>query len=418
MVNLKSFIKILEAHNELKVVERSVSPNLEISKISRDALLDDNRAILFTQVAGSSSMLITNIFGNHKRIELALGNQPINILSNKIDQVNRHDNISNSLYPPNLYSYQKIDLQKLPAIKSYPDEGGRYFTLACVITKDPVTGIQNMGIYRMQVYDNKTAGMHWHTFSRSRSNFDKAQKLGQSSIEVAVILGCDPSIIMAAGLPFKNGVNEICLFEAVHGSKVAYTKCKTVDLVVPTNCEVVLEGIVPIGAFREEGPFGMFTGKYDTVTKQPVFHVTAMAYNDDGSIVAATVPGIPPAENAIMVSYGMKLFLQEVKADIKGVIDFHLPIEGVFNQILYVKILQGTSGESIFDDLWSHRLFNKFKTIILFDETVDLITVAGSFFHRENRLDILWRLGNISDKEVKSVKRDGKIGIDTRSEYC
>lgn len=360
---MKLFIEILNQHHELSIIGDPVSTNLKISQISRDEIIGRNKALLFEAVKESPYRVATNLFGRESRIELALNGSCIKSLGQKL--YSRNYTISDKTIMPNNLQYtDQMDITSIPAVKSHSGEGGHYFTFPVVITKDPETGVQNMGIYRMQQFDGQTTGMHWHTFCSAKNNFEKAKRMGLNSLEVAVVLGCNPSIMLAAALPFKPDVDEMCLVEGIYGKPIEMMPCQSVDLQIPRSTQMVMEGIVPVDEYRDEGPFAMFTGELDKVTPQPVFHVDVVGTTEN-PIIPATIPGISPAENAVLFSNGMKLFLPEAKADIDGLIDFHLPVDGAFHKELQVKLEKGADEEKVVNMIKQHRLFRKFEKIVL-----------------------------------------------------
>ncbi len=395
-MTFNDFINLLKQENEIIEIDEKLSPFFEISALSRKNLTKDNKVLLFNNVENCSGKVVTNIFSSKKRIDLALNHKNIKeigeeIYIKKTDYFQKINGTLNS-------NTKNIDLTKLPGLKSYEKDGGRYFTLPCVVTKHPVTKIQNSGIYRLQLLDEKTLGMHWHTYKKGCNHFEEVKKCGMKYLETAVVLGTHPVNIIASALPFKDDFNEFSFYKNIYDNPIEMIKCKTVNLCVPKDSQVVIEGIVKVDDYKEEGPFFMHTGKYDKISLQPIFTATAL-YIKENAIIPQTVTGIPPAENSIMMSYLMKIFLYEIKEDIEEITDFFMPIEGVFNKILYLKLKKNISVENIFKKIKQQRLLKNFKTIIFFNDDVDF----------DNQAQIKSR----KDKG-KIIKMESILIIDTR----
>ena len=292
--DLREFIKVLEKNGELKRVSAKVDPVLEVAEITDRVSKNYGEALLFENVDGSDHDIVINIFGSIKRMCMALevddlddlGERIINLVDkntpqnfmDKLKSLPMIMEISNIL-PKTvkkgackevIIKGDDVDLLKFPVIKCWPGDAGRFITMPCVFTKDPETGTRNCGMYRMQVYDGKTTGMHWHIHHGGADHFRKAQRMGLEKLEAAVALGPDPVVTFAATAPVPDGIDEMLFAGFIRKQAVEMIKCETVDLEVPANSEIVLEGYVLTNELRREGPFGDHTGYYSLADDFPV----------------------------------------------------------------------------------------------------------------------------------------------------
>ncbi len=303
--DLREFIKVLEKNGELKRVSAKVDPVLEVAEITDRVSKNYGEALLFENVDGSDHDIVINIFGSIKRMCMALevddlddlGERIINLVDkntpqnfmDKLKSLPMIMEISNIL-PKTvkkgackevIIKGDDVDLLKFPVIKCWPGDAGRFITMPCVFTKDPETGTRNCGMYRMQVYDGKTTGMHWHIHHGGADHFRKAQRMGLEKLEAAVALGPDPVVTFAATAPVPDGIDEMLFAGFIRKQAVEMIKCETVDLEVPANSEIVLEGYVLTNELRREGPFGDHTGYYSLADDFPVFHITCITHRKD-----------------------------------------------------------------------------------------------------------------------------------------
>ncbi|MCG0276042.1 MAG: menaquinone biosynthesis decarboxylase [Thermosediminibacteraceae bacterium] len=279
---------------------------------------------------------------------------------------------------------EEPDLSKLPILKCWPGDGGKFITLPLVITKDPETGAQNMGMYRLQVYDEKTTGMHWHLHKDGREIYEKYKKLGKK-MPVAVALGCDPATIYASTAPLPKGIDEMMFAGFLRKAPLELVKCKTSDIYVPANAEFILEGYVDIDELREEGPFGDHTGYYSIKDFYPVFHLTCITRKKN-PIYPATVVGKPPMEDCFLGKATERIFLPFLKILCLEIVDINFPLEGVFHNCVIVSIKKRFPGHAkkVMHALWGIGQMMYTKIIIVVDEHVDptdLSTVAWKVFN-------------------------------------
>lgn len=373
---LHEFIEELERVGELKRIGAKVSPILEITEITDRVCKDHGPALLFEQVDGYSIPVLTNAFGSMKRMALALGVEDIETIVTEVE------NLINTAIPDTLIDKFKLipkvsqftsvipkkvstgvckevikrdnpSLDFLPILKCWPEDGGRFFTLPIVITENPKTGIRNLGMYRMQVYDSKTTGMHWHLHKVGAKHFQLYKELGEK-MPVAVCLGGDPAITYSATAPLPDDIDEFMFAGFLRKKPVEIVSCETIDLEIPANSEIVLEGYVdPTEDLRTEGPFGDHTGYYSLQDKYPVFHITCITHRKN-PIYPTTIVGKPPMEDCFMAKATERIFLPLIKLIFPEIIDINLPIEGVFHNLAFVSIKKSYPGQAkkIMHGLW------------------------------------------------------------------
>jgi len=313
--DLQEFVRFLERKGQLKRVRTEVDPELEVTEITQRVLREEGPALLFERPKGSSTPLLMNLFGTMGRVRAALGRDPAEIGTELIEAIERINPpslkgiwesrgfIQRALFthPKNVASglcqevVEKPNLSVLPILKCWPGDAGRFITYGMVLTRHPRTHRRNLGLYRLQVFGNDATGMHWQSMKGGRGHYWEAEREGKD-LEVAVIIGADPILMMAAILPLPEDVDEIAFAGFINRSGVRMTRAKTLDLVVPANAEFVLEGIVPARERRLEGPFGDHFGHYSEAADFPVFHVRTITHRKN-PIYVGTVVGKPPQED-------------------------------------------------------------------------------------------------------------------------
>jgi 4-hydroxy-3-polyprenylbenzoate decarboxylase len=430
--SIRDFIAFLESKRELMRVKYPVDRDLEITEITdRVCKSSSNKALLFENVSGSGIPVLMNAFGSFKRMAWALGVEDINEIATEIQAMLVPDLPETFLeklkmipklaqaaqFPPKTVKSgpcQEVesqpDLDKFPILKCWPSDGGRFITLPLVITKDPETGGRNMGMYRMQVCDKNTTGMHWHIHKGGADHFREYARLGKERMEVAVAIGADPATIYAATAPLPNGIDEFLLAGFIRKRPVELVKCKTIDLEVPAHAEITLEGYVNINEMRREGPFGDHTGYYSLADDYPVFHVTHMTHRKD-PIYPATIVGKPPMEDCYMGKATERIFLPLLKLQLPEIIDINLPIEGVFHNLAFVSIRKSYPGQSkkVASAIWGMGQMMFTKIIIVVDEDVNV----------QDTSEVLWRLGNNVSPRRDIMMVDGPLDVlDHASPYA
>jgi 4-hydroxy-3-polyprenylbenzoate decarboxylase len=268
----------------------------------------------------------------------------------------------------------QVDLTRIPVLKCWPLDAGRFITLPQVYTRDPETGERNMGMYRMQVFDENTTGMHWQTHKHGTEHYRKAQKMGLKRLEVAVALGGDPALTYGATAPLPPGFDEVMFCGYIRRERVRLVKCKTVDLEVPADADIILEGYVdPQEPMAVEGPFGDHTGYYSLADLFPRFHVTAVTQRKD-AIYPTTVVGIPPQEDGPMGKATERLFLELMRFQIPEIVDMDMPVEGTFHNLMLVSIRKRYPGHArkAMMSLWGAGLVSLEKVVVVVDEDVNV----------------------------------------------
>ena len=310
-------------------------------------------------------------------------------------------------------------LLNLPIQKCWPLDGGRFLTLPCVVTKDPETGERNVGLYRMQVYDERTTGMHWQ-LQKVGARHGRQYYATGTRMPVAVFLGGDPVFTFAATAPLPDGLDEFLLAGYLRKKSVDLVKCETNDLEVPANSDFIIEGYVDPGdALREEGPFGDHTGYYTLPEPYPVFHITAITHQKN-AIYPATIVGIPPMEDFYIGSASVKLFLPILKMNFPEIIDIALPSEGVFHNLVFVSIRKSYPMQAykIMHGLWGmgQMMFTKYMVVV--DEDVDVHNTSEVLFrlcaNTDPQRDSIFTKGpaDVLDHATSEIAIGTKLGID------
>ena len=293
-------------------------------------------------------------------------------------------------------------LLNLPIQQCWPLDGGRFITLPCVVTKDPDTGERNVGMYRIQIYDERTAGMHWQLQKVGARHGRRYYETG-TRMPVAIFLGGDPVFTFAATAPLPDGLDEFLLAGYLRKKSVELVKCETNDLEVPANADFVIEGYVdPKEPLREEGPFGDHTGYYTLAEPYPVFHVTAITHRKD-AVYPATIVGVPPMEDFYIGSASVKLFLPVFKMNFPEIVDIALPAEGVFHNLVFVSIKKSYPMQAykIMHGLWGMGQMMFTKYIVVVDDDVDV----------HNTREVLFRLCANTDPQRDSIFTKGPADV-------
>ncbi len=354
--NLREYISHLENKGDLRRIKTRVDPELEITEIASREMNLGGPALLFENVDGASFPLAINLFASEERIRTALGGNPREIGEELVD-------IFEKVNPPSLRGIfsalpkmtralsmrttntrsagsQKNEtapeLEKLPAIKCWPKDGGRFITLGLVITHSPVSGSRNMGLYRLQIYDSKTTGMHWHPHKGGAAHYDEAGKAGRD-LEAAVVLGGDPALIFSAIAPLPEGIDEIAFSGYLRRRAVPMAKAKTVSMRVPAEAEIIIEGVVPKNILRTEGPFGDHFGHYSMQAEFPVFQAKRMTFADN-AVFPATVVGKPPQEDMYLGVAAGEMFSPLIRIIHPEIKDIWACPEAGFHNLLFVSV--------------------------------------------------------------------------------
>lgn len=403
--DLKDFMNLLNKKGLLKKISVEVDSELEITEITDRISKQNGPALLFENVKGSQYPVLINAFGSFERLNLALEVNKLDDIADAIvdlmdvssyigliDKIKSIPKLARlaRVFPKKVDSapcqevIEEPDLSTLPILKCWPLDGGRFITLPLVITKDPETGLQNMGMYRLQVYDKKTTGMHWHLHKDGREIYEKYKRIG-GRMPVSVALGCDPATIYSATAPLPKEIDEMIFSGFLRKSPLEIVKCKTNDLYVPANAEFILEGYVDVDEMREEGPFGDHTGYYSLKDMYPVFHITCITRKKN-PIFPATVVGKPPMEDCYLGKATERIFLPLLKIMCPEIVDINFPLEGVFHNCVIVSIKKRYPGHAkkVMHSLWGMGQMMYTKMIVVVDENInphDLSTVAWKVFN-------------------------------------
>lgn len=444
--NLHEFVEALRECGELKVVGEEVSPEIEISKIT-DAESKKPRggkALLFENVKGSQFPVATNLFGSDFRMSLALGVKALASAGEEIEKLTKISppksfadilETAKKVLPlarilPSKYrgrvapcqevvrKFDEVDLTEIPVLKCWPKDAGRFVTLPLVFTKSLDGRVRNLGMYRLQIYDKNTTGMHWH-IHKDGAHFFNEYKKANARMPVAVAIGASPATIFSATAPLPRNVDELLLAGFFQKSSVKMVRCKTIDMQVPAEADFILEGYVEPDELRLEGPFGDHTGYYSLADMYPVFHVTALTRREK-PIYCATLVGPPPMEDCYMAKATERIFLPLLKTIFPEIRDYFLPWEGVFHNIAIVSIKKEypAHADRVISGLWGQGQMSFCKAIVVVDEDVDpsdLKRVWELFVERfDPNADLILSKGvlDVLDHASNSALFGSKIGID------
>src|SRR5437868_1544532 len=367
--SFRSFLEQLERAGELRRIGQPVDTDLVLAEWANREMKSagGGKALLFENalIDGKRSTfpVAINTMGSHKRVAAALGVNDITDLAQEIQLILKAKPPTDlregwSLLKQGLHLLharpkqvsdaacqeivRKMDgdggfsLADLPILKCWPKDGGRFITLPNVHTRDPETGARNVGVYRMQVYDNNTTGMHWQVHKVGARHGKRYYELGEP-MPVAVTIGGDPVYTFAATAPLPDGLDELFFAGFLRKKSIELVRCKTVDVDVPADVDFVLEGYVQPGEMRPEGPFGDHTGFYTAVEDYPVFHLTAITHRRE-AIYPTTIVGVPPMEDYYIGDACVRIFLPVFKMNFPEIVDMTLPPEGVFHNLVFVSI--------------------------------------------------------------------------------
>ncbi|OFV84145.1 MAG: menaquinone biosynthesis decarboxylase, partial [Acidobacteria bacterium RIFCSPHIGHO2_02_FULL_67_57] len=359
--DLREFLKRLEQEGELKRIPAEVDWKLEVTEITDRVTKRGGPALLFENIKGYKTPLAINLFGSHRRMCLALEVNDYQEVADRIqgfldfktpegllDKLKMLPKLGElgAFFPKTVRSgpcqevvkRDNFSLFDFPIIQCWPQDGGRYITFPLVFTRNPETGKRNVGVYRMQVFDERTTAMHWQTQKHGAEHFRRARsKFGSGKMEVAVAIGADPATVFSGVIPAPPDLDELLLAGFLRREPVELVKCQTIDLEVPANAEIVLEGYVDLNELRREGPFGDHTGYYSLADDYPVFHVTCLTHRKD-PVYLTTIVGPPPEEDYFLGHAIERILLPLIKLQFPEIVDVHMPAEGIFHNLMLVSI--------------------------------------------------------------------------------
>ncbi len=443
--DLREFIRFLEDKGELRRITAPVNHELEITEITDRVIKSGGPALLFENVTGFDTPVLVNMYGTEQRTAWALGVESLDALTGRVEGLLdlMHDppqglmgklkalgqlvhlasfqpkTVNNAPCQEVVIQGSDVDLYRFPILKCWPLDGGPFITLPLVVTKDPETGVQNYGTYRMQVYDKQTTGMHWQTHKVGTHHYRLSHELGLEKLDVSVALGGDPATIWTGSAPLPPDMDEMAIAGFLREEGVELVRSKTNDLLVPAQAEIVLEGYVVPGEERDEGPFGDHTGYYSMEDPYPVFHVTCITQRKKPIYPAALV-GRPPMEDYWMGKVTERVFLPLMKLVLPEVVDINMPAEGSFHNLVIVSIKKEFPGhgKKVMHGLWGLGLMSLVKTIIVVDHNVDVHNMSEVAWRVTNNIDpsqdFVFSAGPIDDLDIGSSTRGvgGKVGID------
>jgi 4-hydroxy-3-polyprenylbenzoate decarboxylase len=422
--DMQAFLDLLRREGELKEIHDEVDPDLEVAAITDRVVKAGGPALLFTNVRGSSMPLAINLFGTHRRMCLALETESFDALAGeiasylepeipegvvgKIQALPRLSRLTalkaktvKKAACQEVVETEKPSLQGIPIIKCWPGDAGRYITFPIVVTNHPEHGARNLGLYRLQVFDDRTIGMHWQRHKGAAEHYRAAEALGRR-LEVALCLGPEPSVIYAASAPLPPDVDELMLAGFIRKESAEVVKAVTVDLEIPASSQIVLEGYCEPGERRMEGPFGDHTGYYSLAEPYPVFHLTAVTRRRE-PVYHTIIVGPPPQEDGPMGTATVRLFLPMIRKVLPEVVDMHLPVEGIFHNLVIVSIRKQYPGHArkVAHALWGLGQMMFSKVILVVDEDCDV----------HNPGEVAWRVGTHFDPKRDSWVVEGPVDV-------
>ncbi len=442
--SIGEFIAALERQGQLRRISEPVDPHLEVTALAEPVMKARGPALLFERVQGADCPLAINLFGSRERMGLALNVDDLDQLGGRLKDLMEMDlpeglwgkiraalpklkdlaafapkKVKDAPCQEVVLTGDQASLEMLPVLTCWPQDAGPFITLPQVITAHPETGKQNFGMYRMQVYDPRTTGMHWHRHKGGAAHYRAAQEKGQR-LPVAVALGGPPAAVYAACAPFPEHLEETMLMGFLLGKPVKLIKAVTSDLMVPAEAEVVLEGYVdPAEPWRREGPFGDHTGFYSLADDYPVFHLTAVTHRQK-FIYPTTIVGRPPMEDFYLGLATERLFLPLLQSVLPEVRDYHMPAEGVFHNLVFVAIDKQYPGHAykVMNALWGQGQMMFAKVIVVVDASVNVQDPVEAWWEALNHIDpqrdVLFSRGpaDALDHAARLPWLHSKMGID------
>jgi 4-hydroxy-3-polyprenylbenzoate decarboxylase len=446
--DLTDFLSDLDRKRLLARIAEPVSPDLEIAAVTDRACKSagGGPALLFDKPTGFDMPVASNVYGSNERMCLALGVKHLDDLAKEIDELmtpqmpegimdalkmlpmvgRLRDLMPKTVKDAACHEIVERDgtLDALPILKCWPDDGGRYITFPLVFTKDPETGMRNIGVYRMQVFDSRTTGMHWQRHKGGAQHYRVAERLGKR-LDVAVALSAEPVLPYCATAPMPEGLDELLLGGFLSRRRIEMVKCLTCELEVPASSHIVLEGYVEPGERRREGPFGDHTGLYSQPDDFPVFHLTCVTRRKRPTYLT-TVVGVPPMEDYYLGLASERIFLPMIRKTLPEIVDMHFPAEGIFHNLVLVSIDKRYPGHArkIMNAFWGLGQLMFSKTIVVVDKDVDVQDLSQVAWivgtHMDPLRDIQMTKGPVDDLDDAAdlPAFGGKMGIDATRKWA
>ncbi|MBU5612071.1 UbiD family decarboxylase [Geomonas azotofigens] len=408
--DLRDFLAVLDAAGELHRVDAEVDSELEIACITdrQSKLPGGGKALLFQNVKGSPYPVATNLFGSPSRMALALQVEHLSVLTGKMEQLLAAPDIAPVPTLVRQARCQEVverlpDLGRYPFLKSWPGDGGRFITLPLVFTRDPETGANNCGMYRVRLFDDGCVGIRWKPGSGGFAHHEKYSASG-SPMPVAIAVGAAPALTLAAMLPLSEPLDEVSFAGYLHGAPIGMVRCLESDLLVPAQAELVIEGVVEPGTTRREGAFGNYTGSYDPGEEVPLLRVTCVTRRKD-PICQATVVGPPPMEDCYLAKSAERLLLPLLRRQCPEIADLVMPVEGIFHGCAIISIdkKEPLQGRRVLELLRGEGWLKRGKLLVVVDRTEGELTLAQGFWQALNAVRFPADL---------VVTPDGCLGVD------
>ena len=446
--DLRAFITALEENGELKRVTAEIDPVLEIAELANRAVKSGGPALLCENPTGYSIPVLINAFASMRKMELALEVDSIDSIAARISEyvaMKTPEGLlgklkmlpklaeMGSFFPKEVRSgpvkevikKDGFSLLDYPVLQCWPGDAGRFITLPLVFTKNPETGKRNVGVYRMQVYDERSTGMHWQTHKQGAEHYRRRLAAGKEErMEVAVAIGADPATMFSGILPLPPDLDEMLFAGFLRSKPVELVKCETVDLEVPAHAEIVLEGYVTLGELKTEGPFGDHTGFYSLEDDFPVFHVTCITQREK-PIYATTIVGPPPMEDYYMGKAIERAFLPLMRLQIPELVDINMPAEGIFHNLMIVSIRKSypLQARKVMNAVWGLGQAMFTKCIVVVDDDVDIQNLSEVTWKVLNNIDperdFQFTMGPIDqlDHSSRLPNYGSKVGIDATRKW-
>lgn len=447
--DLQDFVRALEKKKELKRIAIEVDPHLEITEFADRAVKNNGPALLFEKPKGSRFPLLINAFASDRRMALALGVENVNEIAARITELKElkkpdgflgamkmlpklgelsnafPKTVSDGACKEVILREGQFSLDDFPILHCWPDDGGRFITLPLVFSRSLRTGKPNCGMYRMQVFDGQTCGMHWQTHKQGADHYRQLKAAGQDMrMPISVAIGADPAVTFSAIAPLPPDIDEMMFAGFLRNQPVRMVKSETNDLLVPADAEIVLEGYVELGELRTEGPFGDHTGFYSLDDEYPVFHVTCVTHRKK-PLYSATIVGPPPMEDFWMGKAVERIFLPLMKLQLPEVVDICMPPEGVFHNLILVSIRKAYPGHArkVMHSIWGTGQAMFSKCIVVVDDDVNVQDVSEVAWKALNNIDpqrdIEMVLGPVDslDHASRLPNFGSKMGVDATKKW-
>jgi len=453
---LSQFLAAIEGAGELARIREPVKARLELCEISDRVMKQPvgGKALLFENVIlddgrQSEFPVAINLFGSMRRMALALGVEDLDQVGARITELldlKVPEGLMGKLsmlprllevgkFPPRMkggspacqeivWKDDEIDLGKLPIITCWPEDGGSYITLPMVISKDPRRGIRNVGMYRVQVLGARTMAMHWQRHKVGAAHWREMAEKGER-MPVVIAIGADPASVYSASAPLPPTIDEFIFAGFLRRAPVSLAKALTCDLEVPAEAEFVIEGYIdPSEPLVVEGPFGDHTGFYSEADLYPQVHVTAITMRRS-PVYATTIVGRPPMEDYFLGHATERIFLPLLKLTIPEIVDYHMPAEGIFHNLVFVSIDKQYPGQAykVMNALWGQGLMSLAKVLIVLDKHVDVRNVQEAWWVALNNIDperdVRFSMGpmDVLDHSSRAFTYGSKMGIDATRKW-